>query len=627
MVWPIFRVEYVNVWSSIESTFIADARLLREHLPHPGWQPLWYCGTRFDYIYPPALRYGTALISKLASISTARAYHMYTGALYVFGIAAVYWLVRLGSNSRARALLVSLATLLVSPSLLLVADLRQSDPYWIPMSLEVLTHYGEGPHISALCLLPAALAAAFVALTKFRPIALAAAGLLCAWTVANNFYGATALAMLFPVVVWSVWLGFRDRRIWLYAAGIVALAYGLSAFWLTPSYLRVTSANLRLVAQPGTIWSRVIFGVAIALYCAVSFQVGNRRPERVWKVFVAGAATVLGVYVLGFYYFDLRILGQAHRLDPELDLALSLLFAELVGLLWTRRKLRAFTIAATCFVFLPATSYFDHSHFPFRRAGRLQDQYEFQITQWVHEHLPDRRVLPAGSVRFWFDAWFDNGQTGGGSEQGMLNSTLPAAMWQIYAGNRGDTALLWLQATGTDAVIVPDNTSFDQYRDYAVPAKFRGLAPVLFDDNHGTAIYGVPRRYPGIGRVVNAARILEIDAKDWLASYVKEIESQDTPASVTWKGFDEMEVSATLGPGQAVLVQETFDPAWHADENGRSLPVRMERGMQFMLLDPGEGTHRIRVRLETPLENRLGQVGFALSILAIGLLAWRGKSL
>ena len=45
---PLFRLVYLDNWPSIESTFIADARMLSEHLPHPGWQPLWYCGTRTD---------------------------------------------------------------------------------------------------------------------------------------------------------------------------------------------------------------------------------------------------------------------------------------------------------------------------------------------------------------------------------------------------------------------------------------------------------------------------------------------------------------------------------------------------------------------------------------------------
>src|SRR5438552_1514284 len=87
LIWPLFQLTYMDNWASIESTFIADGRMLSENLPHPGWQPLWYCGTRFDYIYPPALRYGTALISKWGGIASARAYHLFTAIFYVFGIA------------------------------------------------------------------------------------------------------------------------------------------------------------------------------------------------------------------------------------------------------------------------------------------------------------------------------------------------------------------------------------------------------------------------------------------------------------------------------------------------------------------------------------------------------------
>ena len=33
LIWPIFRVEYLDYWGSIDSTFIADARMLGENLP------------------------------------------------------------------------------------------------------------------------------------------------------------------------------------------------------------------------------------------------------------------------------------------------------------------------------------------------------------------------------------------------------------------------------------------------------------------------------------------------------------------------------------------------------------------------------------------------------------------
>ena len=69
LIWPIYKAEYLDAWNSIESTFISDARFLSVNWPHPGWQPNWYCGTRFDYIYPPALRYGTAALSRVRQAS------------------------------------------------------------------------------------------------------------------------------------------------------------------------------------------------------------------------------------------------------------------------------------------------------------------------------------------------------------------------------------------------------------------------------------------------------------------------------------------------------------------------------------------------------------------------------
>src|ERR1017187_4268971 len=100
---PYFKAKYEDKWGSIESTFISDARYLAAHWPHPQWQPLWYMGTRFDYIYPPALRYGTAAISKVTGFWPVKAYHFYTIFFYCVGIAGVYLLIRAGARSRGAA--------------------------------------------------------------------------------------------------------------------------------------------------------------------------------------------------------------------------------------------------------------------------------------------------------------------------------------------------------------------------------------------------------------------------------------------------------------------------------------------------------------------------------------------
>jgi hypothetical protein len=624
---PLFRLTYLDNWPSIESTFIADTRVLGEHLPHPGWQPLWYCGTRTDYIYPPALPYGSALISRVGRVLPARAYHLYIAFFYVFGIVAVYSLVRTGSRSRGSALLAAAATALLSPSFLLLAEIRRDSGYWVPQRLHVLMAFGEGPHISALSILPAALAVAFLALRSWRPVALAAAGALCALVVANNFYGATALAIFYPIMVWSVWVGERNRGVWLRAAAIPLLAWGLSAFWLTPSYVKITLMNLKWVSQPANTTAQMVLPIIVALYCLVSLRVAGRRPEREWPIFVYGAAAVFSVYVLAYYYFGLTVSGDARRLVPELDLALTLAFVEAIRKLWAKPALRVPVALAVLLAFYPALRYLKHAWSPFPKSAPLATVHEYKMAKWVQDHLPGARVLPSGSVRFWLDVWSDNAQADGGSMQGMLNQILPDAVWQVLHGDRADLAVLWLRALGTDAVIVPGPASLEHYHDYRTPGKFQGVLPVLYDDRHDTVIYAIPRVHPGIARIVDRSmnglwKIRGGDDKAGLAKYVSLIEDPAQPAAtLAWRSFDEAEIEAKAGRGQSVLVQETWDPAWHAYENGRELPIRIEGTMGFILIDAPEGNHKIQMRFETPLENRAGQMLFVLTgIVMIGLV-------
>src|SRR5439155_5180531 len=172
LIWPLFKAKYLDKWASIESTFIADARFLKEHWPHPLWQPLWYGGTRFDYIYPPALRYGTAALAKFYPMTEARAYHLYTAFFYCIGIAGVYLLVRTLSGSRGMAWLAAGAVAVISPSYLFLVAWRADSIPLFPLRLTVLVRYGEVPHITALALLPIALTAAFWALREWRPRAM-----------------------------------------------------------------------------------------------------------------------------------------------------------------------------------------------------------------------------------------------------------------------------------------------------------------------------------------------------------------------------------------------------------------------------------------------------------------------
>jgi hypothetical protein len=615
---PLFKSKYLDRWDSIESTFIADGRFLKDHWPHPQWQPLWYCGTRYDYLYPPALRYGTALLSRV--YLPVKAYHFYTGLLYAAGIAGVYLLVWVTSGSRAAAWLASAASALVSPAFLFIRPVRLDSLHLAPWRLWVLLRYGEGPHISSLSMLPFALAFSWLALERRRTASLAAAAVCCALVALTNFYGATALAIFYPILVWSLWVTHRDHRVWLRAAAIPALAYGLSAFWLTPSYLRMTIENLRYVSSPGNAWSGALLALAAAVFVAVSLRYASGKPDRAHATFVLGGLLFMGLNVLGHVYFNFRVIGEPGRLVPELDLAMTLVGVELLRRLWNwpaKAPSRVWTVRALAVLLVmcsawPARHYVRNAWDFYPREGDYRQRVEYRMSDWLAVHLPQARTLVSGSVRFWWDTWHDLAQIGGGSEQGLLNDKVAGAGWEIHMGRNPELGIRWLTALGADAVIVSAGQSQNPYRDFAFPDKFSGVLPVLYDDRQGNVIYQVPRRYASLARVVDRERFaamqpLDQTNLDLLRAYTAIIEEgPDSPTTTAWDGTDAMHVHARVAPGQSVLVQVTYDSAWHAYAGGRALPVHKDRGADFSVIDAPPGEDDIAFVFETPLENRIG---------------------
>jgi hypothetical protein len=628
LVWPYFTRKYTDKWPSIESTFISDARFLAAHWPHPRWQPLWYTGTRFDYIYPPALRYGTAIISKITGLWPVEAYHFYTMFLYSVGIAGVYLLMRVGGRSRAAAYAGGAAAGLMSPSFLFLKNMRQDAGWWEPVRFGVLVRYGEGPHISALSLIPIALAFTWLALERRRPARLALAAVFCAAVVSNNFYGATALALFYPILAWSFWITRRDSRILLTAIAIPALAYGLTSFWLVPSYFRITIHNMQYVSERGNTWSVWVAAAVTAGFLAVSWKLARRRPERTWAVFSAGALLFFAVNVVGNHFVHFRVMGEPGRLIPELDLAIIVGILTLLEWLWLRRgiALKVVVVLVVAVAFATTARYIKHAWTFMPRWPDYQARVEYRITDWLWKNMPNARAVPAGTVRFWFDAWHDLAQMGGGSEQGLMNPLVEPAQAEIAAGTDPQFAILWMQALGVDAIYTAQEKSEEPYKDFHNLDRFAGEAtPLLYDDGLGNALYRIPRRWAPRVRVVDTA-LLEAqqtprNSQDMerVRPYVEAIEhGPDAPATLERPGTDQIVVHATLHAGQSVVVQETWDPAWQAWRGGARLGLRKD-AMGFLLVDAPPGEGEIRLVFAMPLENR---VGWMLTGISLAGLLW-----
>lgn len=143
-------------------------------------------------------------------------------------------------------------------------------------------------------------------------------------------------------------------------------------------------------------------------------------------------------------------------------------------------------------------------------------------------------------------------------------------------------------------------------------------------------LYKVPRRYPARVRVVDTEKLNVLkpprfnDDVEYLQAYADVLEKgPDSPATLTREGTDAMRVRARLDAGQSIVVQETYDPAWHAWSEGKPLVVRKD-AMGMMAIDAPPGDREIAIAFVTPLENRVGRVVTAIALLAILALLWMG---
>jgi hypothetical protein len=257
---------------------------------------------------------------------------------------------------------------------------------------------------------------------------------------------------------------------------------------------------------------------------------------------------------------------------------------------------------------------------------------EYRVSSWVAGHLPGARTFVTGSTRFWWDAWFDNAEVGGGSDQGLINPNPGIAMWENIAGVEPDLAVRWLRALGADAVVVADKHSQDAYRDFQTPYKFAGILPVLFDDHEGNVVYQVPRRYSSLARVLDRKRLntfRPIDRasyREQLLSYSDFVEQgPDVPTTTQWNGSDSIAVHAPVQSGQSILVQVTYDPAWRAYSGKTELPLRPD-GMDFIAIDAPPGTQDVTLVFTTPVGNRVGYVLSSLALLVCLILGVRAVS-
>jgi hypothetical protein len=177
---------------------------------------------------------------------------------------------------------------------------------------------------------------------------------------------------------------------------------------------------------------------------------------------------------------------------------------------------------------------------------------------------------------------------------------------------------------------VPGKDSQEPYKDIEDPKKYDGALPLLRDDGEGNRYYRVPRRATGIVRVVDRARMdavppIRVEGlTTQVQAYAEAVESGPAGdrARCRWRGSDALDVTADVGEGEALLVEETYDPGWHAYEGDHTRAIQAD-AVGHMLIALPPGSHTIRMTFEAPAEVVAGRITGIVCLLLIALVAVR----
>lgn len=593
--WRLFQVEYTDHFSSIEGSFIAIARYLTRHWGDVSWWPLWHCGMPFQDTYVPLLHLVVAITASLGHISAARAYHAVIGISYTLGPATLYLMaVRLGMH-RGAAFLSALFYSLASPSAWLMPKVaRDIGGLWYSRRLQVLTVYGEGPHITAMTFLPLAILALENVMATRTARMLVLAALSIALVFLTNVPGTMALGL--AVLCW-ICAQPRERHFaaWVIAGSASALAYCLACYGVPPSSAFTVVGNVGSMHH-GFANSMKYGPIPLILVLAAVVGAGHLLARTRLPLVVRFALLFFGlmsVLVTTAHIETFELLPQVGRLHLEMEIGACLLLGTLGWALyvviprWTRPVVLVLCVA-------PIVIQFGNYRWRAERdtqSADLANRSEYTTARWLDSHMRGHRVYVAGSTSFWLNAFTDTPQLIGCCDQGQSMPLLNYVQGFINsAPGPVNTKLskIWLEAFGVEALVVNGPASNDTYRDFRDPQRFDQLFVPIHQEN-GDTIYSVFPEPVSLAHVLRPGESVAVRPHingGEVVRYAEIIAGSSRPAAkIEWLHGGAARILANLRRDDLVSVQMAWFPGWKAFVGGNRKPVAAD-GLGFLVIQP-----------------------------------------
>lgn len=611
IVWRLLWIDYLIHMQSVEGAFVSIVRYTREHWPHLGWWPLWYCGMPFANTYQPLLHTVAAAVSGVSGFNAARAYHIVFALAYALGPVTLFALAMRLTGRLGLSFVVGLVYSLCSPSAMLVPAIATDlGSVFAARRLHAAVVYGDSPNVAALTLLPLALLAIDRALRQPRVVRLLLAVLAVAAIVLTNIPASIAFGM----AVAGYAIAYCARRAdWLRLAGIGLCGGLLSLCIVPPSTLITLFSNTRWM-EPADEWNAAhvlqvaILGVCVALLATALKRLGVARHIQFALLFLLISASV----VLGNVWAGITLIAQPTRFHLAMEMALVCAVVFMAGeAVRSRIAASVAVVLVVVFTILQVGSY--------RRFARsvlipinMEARSEFKVAAWLDRHAHGARVMTPGSVAIWLNAFTGTPQVTGCCDQGILLRPIRMAKYVIGsddgAGDRAaDISIVWLEALGARYVAVSGAASTEVYKDFAHPWKFEGRLKQVWREGDD-AIYEVPQQTASLVHVVRRNELIQQVPENGvriepLLSYVAAIEDDRRPVpQVNWKSAEEASIRAEVVPDDVISIQIPWNAGWHATVNGHPRVIQRD-ALGFMFLDPGSsGEISVGLRYDTGYE-------------------------
>jgi hypothetical protein len=585
----LFRTEFTPFMYSIEGSYIGLARWYKVNWAHPGWFPLWYGGIPIENTYPPLLHHLVALFSYATGMTVVHSVHAVTAAFYCLGAVALFTLVLRLTESQWQAFAAGWLYSLTSLSGFLLPWVRAST-VWSPVRLFALLTHDEAANIAGIVLVLLSLAAIHAALEHPLGWRTFVAALASASVALTNWLGTVALVSgaFALLVAWKREEHNRPAFGRLVLIGL--LAYAVAAPWIPPSGIAALQRNAQGLSgafpmRPGqyfylAAWFAGAFAIGLLLKKRTSVPEAGR--------FVLVFLFLMAVPPLGFEYFKIYPLPQPNRYFLEMDAAFAMVGGIVLGsrLLCSKRTwsrvLTGAALACLAIVLVPRARRDVRAWLP---RFDITKTVEYEQAVYLNTHYPGQRVFVDGSTRYWFSAFADNPELGGGVDQGRSNPAIANITYAIpyHVGNGPDTVAL-LKACGVRAIAVGGEHTRDFFHDYHDPAKFAGLVPEVWRDGDDV-IYEIPGS-GSLAHVVSKDDLVTSAPLDFpaLTRYAAAVDA-DPKTQLVWSSPNRATIESNLVKPQVLSLQISYDPGWRATANGAALPTEKD-ALGFLALEP-----------------------------------------